>query len=121
MAPKIASLAALFLALNLVLCNLAFSHNTPRPIETCPEDTLKLNVCADVLKAVHVRIGSQKKECCNLIGNIIKLDAAACLCTAVHADILVLVHLNLPIDLTLLVNKCGCELPKGFECPPRLA
>ncbi|CAO2819838.1 unnamed protein product [Amaranthus hypochondriacus] len=113
------SAAALFLALNLVLFNVGFStYIIPPPIETCPEDTLKLNVCADVLDLVHLRVGSQKKECCELIGNLIKADAAACLCTAIHANILDLIKLNLHVDLSILVNQCGCQLPSGFQCAP---
>ncbi|KMT12520.1 hypothetical protein BVRB_5g097680 [Beta vulgaris subsp. vulgaris] len=122
MAPKNTASVALFLALNLVLFNLAFSSYVARPLKTCPPDTLKLNVCADVLDLVHLRVGSPKKQqCCSLIGNLINLDAAACLCTAVHVDILGLLNLNVNVDLTALVNQCGCELPAGFQCPPRRA
>ncbi|XP_057524566.1 putative lipid-binding protein AIR1B [Amaranthus tricolor] len=122
MATKIirSSGAALFLALNLVLLfNVGFStYIIPPPIETCPPDTLKLSVCADVLDLVHLRVGSPKKECCELIGNLIKADAAACLCTAIHANILDIVKLNLHVDLSLLVNRCDCKLPSGFKCAP---
>uniref|UniRef100_A0A7C8YCS9 Bifunctional inhibitor/plant lipid transfer protein/seed storage helical domain-containing protein n=1 Tax=Opuntia streptacantha TaxID=393608 RepID=A0A7C8YCS9_OPUST len=112
---------ALFLALNLVLCNLAFSSDTyPPPLSQCPRDALKLNVCADVLNLIHLQIGGiQKRPCCSLIGNLIKLDAAACLCTAVHANILNIIDLDLDLDLTLLVNQCGYVLPSDFRCPPR--
>ncbi|CAO2819840.1 unnamed protein product [Amaranthus hypochondriacus] len=120
MATKMSSsAAALFLALNLVLFNVGFStYIIPPPIETCPPDTLKLNVCADVLDLVHLRVGSPKKECCELIGNLIKADAAACLCTAIHANILDLIKLNLHVDLSILVNRCDCQLPSGFQCAP---
>ncbi|KNA20652.1 hypothetical protein SOVF_050410 [Spinacia oleracea] len=118
-ASKSISSIALFLALNLVLFNIAFANSyVARPLKSCPLDTLKLNVCADVLNIVHLRVGSPKKaECCSLVGNLINLNAAACLCTAVHADILGLVHLNLKVDLTALVNYCDCKLPTDFICP----
>ena len=122
MAVKNSVSIALFLALNLVLCNLAFSSSAYPPIKICPPDTLKLNVCVDVLdNLLNLRIASQKKQCCSLIANLISLDAAACLCTAVHANILDIINLNLMVDLTLLVNQCGCKLPSGFSCPPRRA
>uniref|UniRef100_A0A803MQJ8 Hydrophobic seed protein domain-containing protein n=1 Tax=Chenopodium quinoa TaxID=63459 RepID=A0A803MQJ8_CHEQI len=44
-----------------------------------------------------------------LKGNLINLDAAACLCTAVHAN----------VALKALVNYCDRDLPNGFQCPPR--
>ncbi|XP_021760672.1 putative lipid-binding protein AIR1 [Chenopodium quinoa] len=122
MASKNTASIALFLALNLVLFNLAFASYVARPLKSCPPDTLKLNVCADVLDLVHLRVGSPKKAaCCSLVGNLIKLDAAACLCTAVHANVLGLVNLNLNVDLTALVNYCDCKLPSDFLCPPRHA
>lgn len=118
-ASKSIASIALFLALNLVLFNIAFANSyVARPLKSCPLDTLKLNVCADVLNVVHLRVGSPKKaECCSLVGNLINLNAAACLCTAVHANILGLVHLNVKLDLTALVNYCDCKLPTDFICP----
>ncbi|KAJ8449390.1 hypothetical protein Cgig2_002522 [Carnegiea gigantea] len=120
MATKIASLA-LFLALNLMLCNLAFSSNPYLPpIEQCPGDILKLKVCVDVLNGLlGIRITGPPpmEECCGLIRNIINLNAAACLCTAVHANILNIIKLNLPIELSLLVNQCtGHGLPSSLQC-----
>ena len=119
---KSASLA-LFLALNLMLCNLALCSNPyPPPIEQCPEDTLKLKVCVNVLNGLlGIQIGGppQTQDCCSLIRNIINLNAAACLCTAVHANILDVIKLNLPIKLSLLVNQCtGHGLPSSYQCPP---
>uniref|UniRef100_A0A803NAR8 Hydrophobic seed protein domain-containing protein n=1 Tax=Chenopodium quinoa TaxID=63459 RepID=A0A803NAR8_CHEQI len=52
-------------------------------------------------------------------GNLINLDAAACLCTVLHANVLGLVDADLNVALKALVNYCDRELPKGFQCPPR--
>ncbi|KMT12519.1 hypothetical protein BVRB_5g097670 [Beta vulgaris subsp. vulgaris] len=118
MAQKNTATVALFLVLNLVLFNLVFTSYVARPLETCPPDALKLNVCADVLDLVHLRVGSPKKSsCCSLVRNLLKLDAAACICTAIHTDILGYLALSLDVNLTALVNYCGYKLPRGFECP----
>ncbi|CAN6845076.1 unnamed protein product [Brassica oleracea] len=57
---------------------------------TCPTDTLKLGVCAD-------------------------LWAAVCLCTALKANVLG-INLNVPVDLSLLLNYCGKKLRYGLQC-----
>uniref|UniRef100_A0A803L376 Hydrophobic seed protein domain-containing protein n=1 Tax=Chenopodium quinoa TaxID=63459 RepID=A0A803L376_CHEQI len=114
-----ALLLALFLALNLVLLDLVFATFKERPLKACPPDTLELDACTDVLYLVHLHIEStQKKLCCNIVGNLIKLDAATCLCTAVNANILVLINLDINVELAALVNYCDHKLPSGFQCPP---
>ncbi|CAO2827262.1 unnamed protein product [Amaranthus hypochondriacus] len=84
----------------------------------CPIDTLKLGVCANVLNGlVHATIGKPPvTPCCPLIQGLIDAEAAVCLCTAIKANILG-INLNIPVSLSLLVNYCGCELPRGFQCP----
>ncbi|CDY27391.1 BnaC04g50140D [Brassica napus] len=57
---------------------------------TCPTDTLKLGVCAD-------------------------LWAAVCLCTALKANVLG-INLNVSVDLSLLLNYCGKKLRYGLQC-----
>ncbi|KAK4746000.1 hypothetical protein SAY87_012312 [Trapa incisa] len=123
-------------ALLLVLANLLFftlvsstyvpcppppSHkpkpHTPKPKATCPRDTLKLGVCADVLKGLlHLVVGTPPKTpCCSLIEGLADLEAAVCLCTAVKANVLG-IHLNVPVSLSLLLNYCGKKVPSGFQC-----
>ncbi|KAI3711024.1 hypothetical protein L2E82_40826 [Cichorium intybus] len=87
------------------------------PKATCPKDTLKLGVCANLLKdLVHVVVGTPPKTpCCTLIEGLADLEAAVCLCTAIKANVLG-IHLNVPVSLSLLLNYCGKKVPSGFQC-----
>ncbi|WCJ22904.1 Bifunctional inhibitor/lipid-transfer protein/seed storage 2S albumin superfamily protein [Euphorbia peplus] len=139
MASKSASSIALLLTINLLLFTLVTSkhhHNTPCPPPppkapkppapkppapaktTCPIDTLKLGICANLLNdLVHLVIGTPPKTpCCPLLENLVDLEAAVCLCTALKANVLGL-NLNIPISLSLLLNYCGQGVPAGFQCP----
>lgn len=127
---------ALFLALNLLFFTLAASRGTcppkpkpnPKPKPTpppssagkCPIDTLKMAACANVLNGLIVLgIGSfpqQPCDCCTLIQGMLDLEAAVCLCTAFKTNILG-VNLNVPINLSLLLNYCGKKVPSEFQCP----
>jgi hypothetical protein len=80
-------------------------------------DTLKLGVCANVLNGlINVNLGTPPRTpCCTLIQGLADLEAAVCLCTALRANILG-INLNLPINLSLLVNYCGRRVPSGFQC-----
>jgi hypothetical protein len=92
-------------------------------------NALKLGVCADVLglggELTNLLAGSRstasktkkKKPCCELVAGLVDLDAAVCLCTAIKANVLGVVDLSLPVQLSLLVNHCGKKLPSGFQCP----
>ncbi|KAL5728067.1 hypothetical protein ACHQM5_001190 [Ranunculus cassubicifolius] len=90
---------------------------TPSKGNSCPIDTLKLGVCANLLGGlVNVVVGPPSKTpCCTLLKGLVDLDAAVCLCTAIKANILG-INLNVPISLTLLLNQCGCKVPSGFKC-----
>jgi hypothetical protein len=46
---------------------------------------------------------------------LVDLEAAVCLCTVLKANILG-IKLNLPIDLSLVLNHCGRSVPTGFKC-----
>ncbi|KAL1201700.1 putative lipid-binding protein AIR1B [Cardamine amara subsp. amara] len=54
--------------------------------------------------------------CCSLIEGLVDLEAAVCLCTALKASVLG-INLNLPINLSLLLNVCSRKAPRGFQCP----
>ncbi|GJN30009.1 hypothetical protein PR202_gb18282 [Eleusine coracana subsp. coracana] len=86
---------------------------------SCPIDALKLRVCANVLNLLKLNIpgviGSDD-QCCPLLSGLVDLDAAVCLCTAIKANILG-INLNIPIDLSLLLNHCGKICPADFTCP----
>ncbi|PKI39825.1 14 kDa proline-rich protein DC2.15-like [Punica granatum] len=91
---------------------------TPKPHKaTCPKDTLKLGVCANLLNdLIHLVVGTPPKTpCCTLIKGLADLEAAVCLCTAIKANILG-INLNIPVSLSLLLNYCGKKVPTGFQC-----
>ncbi|KAJ3681877.1 hypothetical protein LUZ60_014450 [Juncus effusus] len=138
-----AAKTSLFLALNLLFftlsgaCNYCPTPVTPSPkpyvptpnpyVPTptspsgstgkCPMDALKLGVCANVLNLVKgVKVGMPPKEpCCPLLDGLIDLEAALCLCTAIKANVLG-ININLPINLSLVLNFCGKGVPEGFKC-----
>lgn len=74
-------------------------------------------MCANVLNGlINVQLGTPPRQpCCSLIQGLADLEAAVCLCTALRANILG-INLNLPINLSLLVNYCGRSVPSGFQC-----
>ncbi|KAJ1428643.1 Hydrophobic seed protein [Sesbania bispinosa] len=120
MASKGTIAVALFLCLNLLLVNSSYIPEVPVPITphkgTCPIDALKLGVCAKVLNLVNVKLGSPPTlPCCNLIQGLADLEAAACLCTALKANVLG-INLNVPISLSVILNNCG-KNNSGFQCP----
>ncbi|KAF0911669.1 hypothetical protein E2562_011671 [Oryza meyeriana var. granulata] len=92
-------------------------HPCPTPAGKCPINTVKLGVCADVLDGlIHATVGKPAKgPCCPLIAGLADLDAAVCVCLAINANVLG-VNLDVPVDLSLLLNYCGCKVPSGFQC-----
>ncbi|KAK9668338.1 hypothetical protein RND81_13G053100 [Saponaria officinalis] len=104
--------------LNTVFFTLVTANNPNNPQGKCPIDALKLRVCANLLNnLLGIKIGSPQKEpCCSLIRGLADVDAAACVCTALKAKVLGL-KLNVPLSLSLLLNECGCKVPKDFTCP----
>ncbi|KAG6416265.1 hypothetical protein SASPL_123691 [Salvia splendens] len=137
-----ASRAAIFIVLTILLFTIASSTNVPCPPSSptpipkppppahhghgnghkaskgkCPRDTLKLGVCANLLNdLVHLVVGTPPKTpCCTLIEGLADLEAAVCLCTALKANVLGN-NLNVPVSLSLLVNYCGKKVPSGFQC-----
>ncbi|XP_022157459.1 putative lipid-binding protein At4g00165 [Momordica charantia] len=84
----------------------------------CPKDTLKFGVCGSWLGLINEQIGAKpSKKCCSLLTGLADLEAALCLCTALKANVLGVVNLDVPIALSLLVNSCGKSIPQGFVCP----
>ncbi|XP_043696083.1 14 kDa proline-rich protein DC2.15-like isoform X2 [Telopea speciosissima] len=113
---------AILLTLNLLFFTMPTPPSpkpSPKPAGkgSCPKDTLKFGVCANVLKnLVNIVFGKPPKTpCCSLIKGLVDLEAAVCLCTALKANILGL-NLNVPVSLTLLLNYCGKKVPSGFQC-----
>ncbi|XP_050387135.1 14 kDa proline-rich protein DC2.15 [Argentina anserina] len=124
---KAVATMAFFLSLNLVFfTTISATHHVPCPpppktptptAATCPKDTLKLGVCANLLNdLVHLVVGTPPKTpCCSLIEGLVDLEAAVCLCTAIKANIIG-INLNVPVSLSLLLNYCGKGVPSGFQC-----
>ncbi|KAG8065656.1 hypothetical protein GUJ93_ZPchr0004g38865 [Zizania palustris] len=124
---------ALFLVVNLVVFSLASAcgdrrcptptpstPSTPTPTPAafgkCPRDALKFGVCANVLGLIKAKVGVPPAEpCCPLLEGLVDLEAAVCLCTAIKGSILG-INLNLPVDLSLILNYCGKQVPTGFKC-----
>ncbi|CAN6460786.1 unnamed protein product [Victoria cruziana] len=103
----------------------SYKPPTPKPYPKppsgsgyCPVDALKLGSCADLLHGLlHLVIGHPPSgsKCCPLVKDLVDLEAAACLCTVVKADVLG-IKADLDVKLTLLANTCGCNIPKGYKC-----
>ncbi|KAJ0250242.1 Uncharacterized protein HA466_0144140 [Hirschfeldia incana] len=127
MAPRTS--LALFLSVNLLFFTYTSATcykciptpatpNIPTTPSTgsCPKDSLQLAVCANVLNLVNLTLGNPPvKPCCSLIAGLVDLEAAACLCTMLKASILG-IKLNLPINLSVLLNVCSRNAPKNFLC-----
>lgn len=89
----------------------------PSSQSSCPKDTLKLGVCADLLGLVNIVIGDPPSgsSCCALIKGLADLEAAICLCTALKANVLG-INLNVPIALSLILSACQKTVPSDFQC-----
>ncbi|KAL7617529.1 hypothetical protein Lser_V15G04526 [Lactuca serriola] len=125
----LATTAFLLITVNLLFFTLVTSTSCSPPPKapksnkhhhdkaTCPKDTLKLGVCANMLNdLVHLVVSTPATTpCCSLLGDLINLEAAICLCTAIKANVLG-INLNVPVSLSLLLNVCGKNVPKGFQC-----
>ncbi|KAI7994088.1 hypothetical protein LOK49_LG11G02396 [Camellia lanceoleosa] len=116
---------ALFFLLNLLFFAFASAQCAPPPPPTpssstgiCPIGALKLGVCVDLLPGlINVTIGRPPVNlCCSLIGGLVNLEAAVCLCTVLKLNVLGL-PISIPVALSLLLNNCGITTPPGFQCP----
>ncbi|CAL5204997.1 unnamed protein product [Lathyrus oleraceus] len=89
----------------------------PSSQSSCPKDTLKLGVCADLLGLVNIVIGDPPSgsTCCALIKGLADLEAAICLCTALKGNVLG-INLNVPIALSLILSACQKTVPSDFQC-----
>ncbi|GAB2275451.1 hypothetical protein Dimus_010208 [Dionaea muscipula] len=85
---------------------------------TCPVDTLKLGVCANLLSVVGVVAGSPPSgsPCCALLKGLVDTEAALCLCTAIKANVLGIIKLDVPVALSVLLSACQKSVPPGYTC-----
>ncbi|TKV95043.1 hypothetical protein SEVIR_9G335460v4 [Setaria viridis] len=89
-----------------------------RPARRCPVDALQLQVCASILDGlVKVSLPEERERCCRLLDGLVDIDAAACLCTVLKANVLG-IPLRVPINISLSLNRCGRrDCPPGLTCP----
>ncbi|XWS74582.1 hypothetical protein CRYUN_Cryun01aG0010900 [Craigia yunnanensis] len=141
MDSKIKASTALFLSLNLLFFALVSSYtskgssetNSRNPVVIHPGamypsgnnpqgrcNPLNLGVCANLLGGlVDVELGNVPTQpCCSLIQGLVDLEVAVCLCTAIRANVLGNINLNLPINLSLLLNNCGRTPSAEYMCNP---
>ncbi|OEL17261.1 hypothetical protein BAE44_0021719 [Dichanthelium oligosanthes] len=87
------------------------------PVERGEAGVCVDGVCVDVLEGlIHAVVGGPPKEpCCSLISGLADLEAVVCICLAINANVLG-IHLDVAVDLTLLVNYCGRSVPADFTC-----
>uniref|UniRef100_A0A453JDD3 Hydrophobic seed protein domain-containing protein n=2 Tax=Aegilops tauschii TaxID=37682 RepID=A0A453JDD3_AEGTS len=87
---------------------------TPASLGRCPRDAPKLGVCANVLGLIKAKVGLPPTlPCCPLLKGLVDLEAAVC--RVLKANVLG-INLNLPIDLSIILNHCGRNVPTGFMC-----
>ncbi|XP_025825295.1 cortical cell-delineating protein-like [Panicum hallii] len=117
-------LAALLMALAALSMAAAQVPPPPPPPPSSGNGTcepLKLRVCGGLLSGLLGGLlpgaGGNGGQCCPLLGGLVDLDAAACVCAALRANVLG-VNLNVPLALDRLINTCGRDVPAGFTCPP---
>ncbi|RCV43877.1 hypothetical protein SETIT_9G329200v2 [Setaria italica] len=98
-----AARAALLLAMSLILAAVASATYCPPPPAPKPGG------------GHHGAGPAPYLPCCSLLDGLVDLEAAVCLCTTIKANILG-INLNLPIDLSLILNNCGKSCPNDFHC-----
>ena len=106
MAPSSKTKLLAVLVLALASLSMAVAQAPPPPSApasrgngTC--DPLKLRVCGGLLLGG----GGGGSQCCPLLGGLVDLDAAACVCAALRAnDLGVIVDLNVPLALDRVLN-----------------
>ncbi|MED6155925.1 hypothetical protein PIB30_009987 [Stylosanthes scabra] len=88
----------------------------PKDNKKCPQDALRLEVCADVLGLVNVIIGTPaSSKCCALLQGLVDFEAAICLCTSIKANVLG-INLDVPITLSWILSACQKSIPSDFQC-----
>ncbi|KAK8651105.1 hypothetical protein V6N13_140719 [Hibiscus sabdariffa] len=81
---------------------------------------LNLGVCLNVLGGLlNLEVGNvPSQQCCSLIRGLVDLEASVCLCTAIRANVLDVIKLDVPISLSLLLNDCGRGTSTDYLCSP---
>ncbi|KAI3706935.1 hypothetical protein L6452_25031 [Arctium lappa] len=117
MASSALRTTAFLLTLNLLFFTLVSSQTSPVEA-SCATNALKFGVCAGFLNNLlaGITVGTPPSvPCCNLLLGLVEFEAAACLCTAIKANVLG-INLDTPVSLNLVLNNCGKGVPSGFQC-----
>lgn len=81
----------------------------------CPIDSLKLGGCVDLLGLIKAGSPLSGSKCCALIDGLVDLEAAACLCIALKANVIG-INLNIPLSLSLILSACQKTVPSEYKC-----
>nr|GMD42865.1 14 kDa proline-rich protein DC2.15-like [Ipomoea batatas] len=115
----ILSLLLLLLATFTTACSEPCRQPKPSPPSKpfCPRDTLKFGACVDILGLGSVGVGGPTTgPCCAVLQGLADLEVAACLCTALKANVLGIINLNMSVALSVLFSACHKTIPDGFKC-----
>ncbi|XP_019173926.1 PREDICTED: 14 kDa proline-rich protein DC2.15-like [Ipomoea nil] len=93
-------------------------RRSPSSKPFCPRDTLKFGACVDILglgSTVGVG-GPTTSPCCALLQGLADLEVAACLCTALKANVFGIIDLNMSVAFSVLFSACQKTIPDGYKC-----
>ncbi|KAL5097553.1 hypothetical protein RYX36_001880 [Vicia faba] len=111
----VATITILILTILIFFFTTPTSAQAPPAVSPPPSNCPNLRVCISLLKDLvgAVLAPLQSKPCCSLIANLVDLDAALCLCTAIKLNLLG-INPNIPLNLALVV--CGRSTSINFVC-----
>ncbi|CAJ1962718.1 unnamed protein product [Sphenostylis stenocarpa] len=102
MGSKSVAPVALLLSLNLLFFSMV-SCTTLTPANHAPTKCPPLHVCAGILLPPF----KPDRKCCPLIGGLVDLEAAVCLCAVLKLNIGGIVDVDLDLLVNILLNTCG--------------
>ncbi|KAF4374684.1 hypothetical protein F8388_020205 [Cannabis sativa] len=121
-----------FLSLNLVFFTMVSStcHNgicppppfvghhrhhlsPPNSGSICSLNHLKFGCCGNLISNFgDIIVGTPgSSPCCNLLLGLVDLEAAVCLCTALKANVLGIINLDVSIAVEKFLSICGKDMP----------
>ncbi|KAF8657000.1 hypothetical protein HU200_060333 [Digitaria exilis] len=95
-------------------CEPSCSNPAPPPPPAVPTPSADLSVCVDLLDSLlHIGLNiAPSQQCCSLLQPLASADAALCVCGVIKV-----LNLAVPVNVNILLNKCGLPCPPGFTCP----
>ncbi|CAL5184034.1 unnamed protein product [Lathyrus oleraceus] len=111
----VATITILILSIIIFFFTNLSSAQAPPAASPPPSNCPNLRVCISLLQNLLGIVVSplQSKPCCSLIANLVDLDAALCLCTAIKLTVLG-INPNIPLNIALVV--CGRNTSINFVC-----